>query len=83
MLVREKVVLDWLYCCRDRRGRAGVARAAARDSRGARAVWDVRARVEQRRELRVATGGWSACFCRLARRACCRLLRVFNAPRRG
>ena len=62
---------------------AGVAQAAAHDSRGARAVWDMRARVEQRRELRVATGCWSTCFCRLARRACCRLLRVFNAPRRG
>ena len=33
-------------------------------------LWDVRKRVEQRRELRVATGGSSACFSRLARRAC-------------
>ena len=57
---------------------AGVPRAAARDSRGARAVWDVRARVEQRRELRVATGGWSACFCRLARRACCCVFFAFS-----
>ena len=44
---------------------------------------DVRARVEQRRELRVATGGWSACFCRLARRACCRLPRVLQRAPTG
>ena len=31
-----------------------------------------------------STGSWSACFfCRLARRACFRLLRVFNVPRPG
>ena len=47
---------------------AGVPRAAARDPRGARAVCDVRARVERRRELRV---GGVVRLLRLARRACC------------
>ena len=53
---------------------AGVPRAAARDPRGARAVCDVRARVEQRRELRV---GGLVRLLRLARRACCCRLVLF------
>ena len=61
------VVADVGSCCAAIAPDAGVARAATRDSRGARAVWDVRSRVAQRRELRVAVGGSSACFCRLAR----------------
>jgi hypothetical protein len=53
---------------------AGVPRAAARDPRGARAVCDVRARVERRRELRV---GGVVRLLRLARRACCCRLVLF------
>ena len=53
---------------------AGVPRAAARDPRGARAVCDVRAHVERRRELRV---GGVVRLLRLARRACCCRLVLF------